>query len=187
MSRFSFTQIKQQRQPLPQCYAIGSIYNSLGRKSQLAFKIAISAPRTKLEQAVKDYYVEVWNQANLDYLDTLMHPEAIVSDNIWQDDEFVGLDKIRKVYSQYLRAYPNYTYFIDDIIVDESKNKVVVQWSSVANNLGSYLGRPATGDRSETTGVDVFYFTDMFLIHKIEIYRQALAEERAAYYEWDMY
>eukprot|EP01023_Acetabularia_acetabulum_P006610 TRINITY_DN12748_c0_g1_i1.p1 TRINITY_DN12748_c0_g1~~TRINITY_DN12748_c0_g1_i1.p1 ORF type:complete len:205 (-),score=30.32 TRINITY_DN12748_c0_g1_i1:58-624(-) len=167
--------------------AVGPIYESLGRQQQLAFKIAIAAPRTQLEKVVKDYYVEVWNSGNLDYLDVIMHPNVKVQDTLWQEDGFEGLKKVRKVFGEFLNAYPNQKYFIDDVIIDDSKNKAVVQWSSVSNNLGDYLGRPATGKRSEVTGVDIFYFTEEKLISQIEIYRQALAEEKAAYYEWDMY
>eukprot|EP01026_Neomeris_dumetosa_P057711 TRINITY_DN532_c0_g1_i1.p2 TRINITY_DN532_c0_g1~~TRINITY_DN532_c0_g1_i1.p2 ORF type:complete len:210 (+),score=8.21 TRINITY_DN532_c0_g1_i1:74-631(+) len=169
------------------CKVIRPIYETLSLQQSNAIKLAVPSPRNQLNQIIQSYYTEIWNEGNLDYLEEIFHPDVIITDQIWQEDGFEGLKRVRKVFAEFLQAYPNQTYKIDNVILDDISSKAVVEWTSTCHNLGTYLGRPPTGKHSEVKGVDVFQFTPEFKISQVRIYRQALAEERAAYYEWDSY
>lgn len=120
---------------------------------------------TKELKPLADKYVEVWNGANPDELDSIMSSDYAYHSN--QDSVVNGLEGIKKVISSFRTAYPDAKLTIEDEIF--SKDKAVSRW--VINGTNTGPGQmPPTGKYVKIWGESI-----------INIVNGKLAEEWVAF------
>jgi len=91
---------------------------------------------------------EVFNRGHLEVADELVAPGAVEHQKSGMGD---GPEGLKRVATTLRRAFPDFTLTIEDLVVDG--DKVWARQRGGGTNLGSFMGRPATG---KTAYIDVF-------------------------------
>lgn len=78
-----------------------------------------------------------------------------------------------------------------DLVADESSQTVMAHWRAGGAHLGpdSFMGHPPTGRMSAIAGITMFKFElegGRVVVSSMTSFRQPLAEERAAFEQWDV-
>jgi steroid delta-isomerase-like uncharacterized protein len=107
-------------------------------------------------RAIVDIYLQARNEANLDLLDKIYHPDVLVHDCSAPQD-IVGLEALKNYYSNTHTAFSDFDASFGQMIV--KADKIVWVWTFKATNTGSFhtpLGDlPPTGKRVEFSGVAI--------------------------------
>lgn len=96
---------------------------------------------------------EVWSRGNYDLVD-----ELIANNYVGHPSEVRGVDGYKQFFADLRHAFPDIHFTVDDAIAEG--DRVVVRWTARGTHQGEYEGIPATGKRSEFTGVDALRFVD---------------------------
>jgi steroid delta-isomerase-like uncharacterized protein len=54
-----------------------------------------------------------------------------------------------------VEAFPDLQARVEDLVVDEPRQRVAVRWSAVGTNRGAYLGIGPTGRATPITGIEI--------------------------------
>jgi steroid delta-isomerase-like uncharacterized protein len=105
---------------------------------------------------VKRYYEEVLNGRNVDLVDDLAVEDYV------ENDPFPGQGNGRsdlKARAQLiLDAFNPLRFTVEDVVAEE--DQVVVRWSQVGTNSGSFMGMPPTGREFSINGIDIHVLRD---------------------------
>ena len=83
-----------------------------------------------------------------------------------------------RVLREAMAGYPDITYRVDSVMCD--RVHAAAHWTCTATNFGSVAGAaPASGRRSEFSGVTLFAFGGDGKIEDVVVYRQGTEDERA--------
>jgi steroid delta-isomerase-like uncharacterized protein len=108
------------------------------------------------KRTVKRYYEEALNGRNVDLID-----ELAVEDYV-ENDPFPGQGNGRgdlKARAQLiLDAFQPLEFTIEDVVAEG--DRVVVRWSQVGTNSGSFMGMPPTGRAYTINGIDIHVLRD---------------------------
>jgi len=91
---------------------------------------------------------EVWNQKNVDAADQLISSDCVVHD---PHSVHKGLDGYKQFVREYLNAFPDLHFTIEDQVVDE--HGVATRWTATGTHQGELQGIPATGRRVTVSGI----------------------------------
>jgi steroid delta-isomerase-like uncharacterized protein len=91
---------------------------------------------------------EVWNQRNVDAADELISSDCVVHD---PNSVHKGLDAYKQFVREYLSAFPDLHFTIEDQISDE--HGVATRWTCTGTHQGDLQGIPATGRRVTVSGI----------------------------------
>ncbi len=128
-------------------------------------------PSVELKPIV-DKLIEVWNNGNLDELDTIIDPNFVRSVNLIPDVE--GIDGLKKVVTAFRTAYPDVKLTWDNGVFSE--NRVAGRWTFKGTNTGPGQMAP-TGKSVNIWGEDIFY------IENGKITREIVAYDNLAFME----
>ena len=68
-------------------------------------------------------------------------------------------------------------YIVQHLIASEDGSVVMARWNATAVHLGTFVGRPATGDVLHISGMTSFEFTKG-KISRIDTFRESLTPDR---------
>lgn len=91
---------------------------------------------------------EVWNQKNVDAADELISCDCVVHD---PNSVHEGLDGYKQFVREYLNAFPDLHFAIEDQVADE--HGVATRWTCTGTHQGELQGIPATGRRVTVSGI----------------------------------
>ncbi len=103
---------------------------------------------------------EIWNRGNFDILEE-MFSEDFVEHFLPFGTRTEGLEALRVNLMAHREAFPDWKEVVD-LIVSEG-DYVVLQFTSTGTNMGSFMGRPATGKKIHISEVTILKIID----HKI--------------------
>lgn len=87
---------------------------------------------------------EVWNKGNLEIIEELYSAD-FVHHFLPDSSEFRGIDTLRERIRRHRIAFPDWKEKIIHIVAEQ--NFVVIHFESTGTNLGSWFGRPPTGNK----------------------------------------
>ena len=108
--------------------------------------------RSELESVARRW-ISLWS-APVDWeLFGQLHAEDFI------DGSSAGRETTREAFATalaaFVRAFPDVETRVEDLIVDESANRVAVRWSAVGTNREAYLGTGPTKRRTTITGIEI--------------------------------
>src|SRR6476646_8239616 len=109
----------------------------------------MAAPDNKA--LMRRYYVEVWEQGNLQAADELIAPEYV--DHMPGPDQAPGRAGHDETVRTIRNAFPDLRLSIDDLLADG--DKVVGRWTMTATHSGELSGLPPTGKPVGLSGIDI--------------------------------
>jgi steroid delta-isomerase-like uncharacterized protein len=60
----------------------------------------------------------------------------------------------------FLEAFPDLKTKVEDLVIEESANRVAVRWSAVGTNKTRYLGIGPTNRQTNITGIEIIEFAN---------------------------
>jgi len=106
---------------------------------------------------IRRLYEEVWNQRKLDALSELVSPShALHGPNF--SGSSVGPEAYKLQVAQFVRAFPDLHWEIEEIVSD--KDKVAVVWTFTGTHKGEYRGITPTNKKVSVDGITVHHITD---------------------------
>jgi len=100
---------------------------------------------------------EVWNKGNLDKMDEFFSYD-IVRHFLPDGSEVRGIDSLQKQEIKLREAFPDWQEDIRHIVAEG--DFVVIHFVSSGTNRGSWLGKPATGNRIRINEMSIFRIKD---------------------------
>jgi len=101
---------------------------------------------------VRRLYEEVWNQRKLEAVSGLISPSHALNDPHLAGSA-VGPEAYRRVLTQFLAAFPDLCFTVDDMISE--KDKVAVSWTISGTHKREFRGIPATNRKISFDGVTI--------------------------------
>ena len=101
---------------------------------------------------VRRAFEEGWNTGNLEVFDETPAPDHVLHDPSLPED-VVGLDGMKGFASEFLRAFPDLRFSIEDQVAEG--DMVATRWTSSATHEGELMGIAPTGNRTGVSGVTV--------------------------------
>ncbi len=115
----------------------------------------------QLENVARDWMNTIWVKKDFRQFEKFHHPNLI-------DMSPAGRDSSRAAYEQGIRdlfqTFPNFTAFVEDIVVDEHKSKAAIRWSASASQQGDFYGLKPTGKAIFFTGIEILVIDNKGLI-----------------------
>jgi steroid delta-isomerase-like uncharacterized protein len=112
---------------------------------------------------VRNFFDEVWNNRNLDYLDEIYAP-GFVLHALWQNTsaggaiEAEGTEPAKKVIGGWFEGFPDLEVTVEDQVAEG--DLVGSRHSSHGTHTSSFMGLPATGREATVTGMTVTRIAD---------------------------
>lgn len=104
-------------------------------------------------QIARGVLEELFGRGNLDYVDQYFERTYRGHDTLV--GEF-GCDRLKENVQMYRGAFPDLSLKVDDLV--SASEKVLIRWTASGTHKGQFLGRPATGKRTQVQGITVFTF-----------------------------
>jgi predicted ester cyclase len=108
------------------------------------------------KRRVRQIYMEVRSQGNLDHLDDILDPEYVGYDPTANPPVVRGPDGFREQTRGYRRVFPDLQFSIRSLVAEG--DEVIVRWAATGTHRQSLMGEPPTGSRIETTGFGSWTF-----------------------------
>jgi predicted ester cyclase len=105
---------------------------------------------------VRDFFAEVWNKGNLDYLDEVYSPDFTLH-ALWQNTsaggaiEATGIEPAKQVIGGWLSGFPDMHVTVEDQVAEG--DKVGSRHSSHGTHTNVFMGIPPTGREATVTGM----------------------------------
>ncbi len=97
------------------------------------------------------WYSEVWNNKNLEAMDEFFTETCVVH---LPHETVTGREALKKAISQWLGAFPDMNYAIDDIV--DGGEKLVARLTGTGTHLGVFQGALPTGKRVVYSDISIF-------------------------------
>lgn len=104
------------------------------------------------KKVVRRLYEEVWNKRKLEAVSEIIAPTHALNDPHLSGSA-VGPEAYRSIVAQFIAAFPDFQFSIEDLIAE--KNKVVVSWTITGTHKREFRGVPATNKRISFDGVSI--------------------------------
>jgi steroid delta-isomerase-like uncharacterized protein len=102
---------------------------------------------------------EGWNQGKLEVLDELVAEDAVSSPD---DGPTSGRQAWKDEIAYFRSMFPDLRFDIHDLF--GADDKVALRWTATGTDTGGFMGRPPTGRRITSRGVDIFRIADGHLV-----------------------
>src|SRR5213083_2169829 len=102
-------------------------------------------------EMVRGVFEQLFGQGKLDYVDRNFDRNYRGHDTLAGE---VGVDQLKANVKMYRTAFPDLSVRIDDLI--ETSEKVLCRWTARGTHRGEFLGKAATGRKTQTAGISVF-------------------------------
>ena len=107
----------------------------------------------EIKQTARQFFDDVYNQENLDSIDTLVTPSFVYHA---RGEDVEGIEKFKKWISSDRAAFPDMRFAVVDSIAEGGK--VATTFVVEGTHEKEFRGIPATHKKFETVGVTVFHF-----------------------------
>lgn len=94
---------------------------------------------------------ELWNKRNMALIDKLYATDFVMHDPLQGDGD---LEYFKQYARGALTGIPDLHIATDDLIAEG--DQVVKRWTATGTHKGDFMGVPATGNRIEVTGIEIF-------------------------------
>jgi steroid delta-isomerase-like uncharacterized protein len=101
---------------------------------------------------VRRLYDEVWNKRRLEVVNEIISPSHALNDAHLAGSA-VGPDAYKRVFTQFIAAFPDLRFTVEDVIAE--KDKVVVSWSITGTHKREFRGISATNKKISIGGVTI--------------------------------
>ena len=109
------------------------------------------------KSVVRRLYEEVWNKRRLDAVSELISPSHALNDPHLSGSA-LGPEAYKRVCSQYVSAFPDLRFKVEDLIAE--KNKVAACWSVSGTHEREFRGIPATHKKMAIEGVTIHHVSN---------------------------
>jgi steroid delta-isomerase-like uncharacterized protein len=113
---------------------------------------------SKQNKAIARQVYEVFASGDLDALDELISADAVDHDTQNPHRDIHGPEGSKRVISMYRAAFPDLRITVEDQIAEG--DKVVTRWIAVGTHDGDLPGLPASGNKTNVTGIGIDRFED---------------------------
>jgi steroid delta-isomerase-like uncharacterized protein len=107
------------------------------------------------KQLIMRFYEEVWARGNVGFAAEVFADDYIRHD-LRPTDPAPGAAGQARIAEQFRQAFPDLRWRVDLVLAED--DLVAARWTASGTNGGSWGGRPATGNRAEFSGVNIFRF-----------------------------
>lgn len=115
----------------------------------------------QLEKVAREWMNVIWVKKNLEQFDNFHHP-------MLSDMSPAGRDSTRQAYEDGIRdlfrIFPNFSAFIEDLIIDEIRGKVAIRWTASAKQVLDFYGLKPSGRTIFFSGIDIIAIDSAGLI-----------------------
>lgn len=111
-----------------------------------------------IEGVVRRFYDEVWTGRDYAAADELFDPEFSYS----AAPGLKGAEAKLRAVRSYHQTFPDLQVTIEDLVI--SADHAAVRFTVTGTDLGGFRGRPPTGRKVSTWGVDFFGFRDQRIV-----------------------
>lgn len=106
----------------------------------------------QLEEVARNWMTVIWVKKDFASFNRFHHPN-------FQDMSPAGRDSNRQAYEdgivEFFKIFPNFTAFIEDIVVDEQKGKTAIRWSASASQQNEFYGLKPSGRTIFFSGLEI--------------------------------
>ena len=113
------------------------------------------------EDTLTRLYEDVWNGANPDTADKLVHEEYLIHDRDLAA-EMQGPELYKALASGTRDVFPDMTITIEDMVT--AGEKIALRWTMTGTHQGTMFGVESTGRQAELTAIEINRFEDGKLI-----------------------
>lgn len=113
------------------------------------------------EDTLTRLYEDVWNGANPDTADELVHEEYLIHDRDLAA-EMQGPELYKALASGTRDVFPDMTITIEDMLT--AGEKIALRWTMTGTHQGTMFGVESTGRQVELTAIEINRFEDGKLI-----------------------
>lgn len=112
---------------------------------------------------VRNFFEEVWNNQNLDYLDEVYSPDFVLH-ALWQNTsaggaiEATGTEPAKKVIGGWLKGFPDIKVTVEDQVGEG--DLVGSRHSSHGTHEAEFMGIPPSGKEATVTGMTITRIAD---------------------------
>lgn len=112
---------------------------------------------------VRNFFEEVWNNRNLDYLDEVYSPDFVLH-ALWQNTsagsaiEAKGVEPAKQVIGGWFEGFPDLSVTVDDQVAEG--DFVGSRHTSTGTHTNSFQGMPPTGNQATITGMTITRIED---------------------------
>jgi len=107
----------------------------------------------EIKQTARQFFDDVYNQENLDSIDTLVTPSFVYHA---RGEDVEGIEKFKNWISSDRAAFPDMRFAVVDSIAEGGK--VATTFVVEGTHKKEFRGIPATHKKFETVGMSVFHF-----------------------------
>jgi len=107
---------------------------------------------TDTKTVVRRLYEEVWNKRRLEVVNEIISPSHALNDPHLIGSA-VGPDAYKRVSTQFIAAFPDLKFTVEDYISE--KDKVVASWTISGTHKREFRGIPATNKEISVEGVTI--------------------------------
>jgi steroid delta-isomerase-like uncharacterized protein len=112
----------------------------------------MTPPRHELEEIARRWIEEIWRPGDLATFDELHAPG-------FRDRSAGGRgdtrDDYRRMLADFYVAFPDFHTTIEDLVADEARGTVAIQWRATGTHRGAYLGAAPTGRAMRFAGIEI--------------------------------
>jgi predicted ester cyclase len=101
---------------------------------------------------------EGWNQGRLEVLDELVAEDAVSG----PDGPTFGRQAWKDEIAYFRSMFPDLRFDINDLF--GADDRVALRWAATGTDTGGFMGRPPTGRRITSAGVDIYRIADGLLV-----------------------
>ena len=95
-----------------------------------------------------------WNTGNMAVMEDFFSPDIVV----YMATGPVQMEAYKQICSAYFAAFPDLHITTDDLLAEG--DQVVKRWTARCTHKGEFMGIPATGNKLEVTGIEIFRIAD---------------------------
>ncbi|MBH8556133.1 ester cyclase [Nostocaceae cyanobacterium CENA357] len=99
---------------------------------------------------IRNWYEKAWNERNIALADELIDANFVAHDYPGQP---TGVAAAKNLVNQYLTAFPDIHFTIEDIIAEE--DKVMARWTARGTHKGDLMGAAPTNKQMIVKGVTI--------------------------------
>ncbi len=107
---------------------------------------------TEAKAVVRRLYEEVWNKRRLEVASEIISPSHALHDPHLAGSS-IGPEAYKRVCTQFIAAFPDLRFTVDDYISE--KDKVVVSWTISGTHKREFRGIPATNKKISVEGITI--------------------------------
>lgn len=112
---------------------------------------------TEAKAVVRRLYEEVWNKRRLEVVNEIISPSHALNDPHLTGSA-VGPEAYKRVFTQFIAAFPDLRFTVEDVISE--KDKVVVSWNISGTHKREFRGIPATNKKISIEGITINHVTN---------------------------